>query len=164
MGVSGCGKTVVGQRLSQLLNLPFFDGDDYHPPANIAKMSAGVPLNDADRIPWLAILRDIISDHLRDGQSLILASSALKQTYRDQIAAPPTWGDNPRTVFIHLQGGFDLIYQRMKSRKDHYMKADMLRSQFAALEEPADALIIDIDQSVEEIVNDIIDRLELIKK
>jgi len=156
MGVSGSGKTVIGERLSQILGSPFFDGDDYHPEGNIAKMAAGIPLNDQDRIPWLRILHNIISDHLQDGCSLILACSALKQSYRDLLA-----DGNEGTIFVHLKGDFDLIFQRMRVREEHYMKASMLRSQFEALEEPPDAIVIDVNQDVEAIAAEILERLEL---
>jgi gluconokinase len=151
MGVAGCGKTAVGELLARRLNFPFFDGDNYHPENNIAKMAAGIPLDDQDRIPWLTNLHDIISKHLQAGKSLILACSALKQAYRDQLAA-----GNPELVFIYLKGDFDLIYRRMQERQDHYMRPEMLRSQFDALEEPVDALTIDVDQSLEAICEQII--------
>jgi len=151
MGVSGCGKTSVGQRLSQVLGWPFFDGDDFHPKANVDKMAAGIPLSDDDRTPWLANLHDLIAEHLAAGKSLLLACSALKQTYRDQLAE-----DNPGTVFVVLRGDFDLIFGRMQARTGHYMKAGMLRSQFTTLEEPAEALTVDIDQDLDKIVKEII--------
>jgi len=147
MGVSGCGKTSVGERLSQVLGWPFFDGDNFHPRENMAKMAQGNPLNDDDRRPWLANLHDMIDAHLRGGKSMILACSALKQSYRDQLSA-----GNPGTVYIHLKGDFDLIYQRMSARQGHYMQAAMLRSQFEALEEPREAVTIDIQQNLDEII------------
>lgn len=151
MGVSGCGKTSVGKRLSQLLGWPFYDGDDFHPQENVAKMAAGVPLNDDDRAPWLTALRDLIADHLQQGQSMLLACSALKQRYRDQLA-----NGNPGTVFVYLKGDFDLIFSRMQARSGHYMKAEMLRSQFQALEEPDNAICVNITQKVEQITDQII--------
>jgi gluconokinase len=150
MGVSGCGKTAVGERLSQVLGWAFFDGDDFHPTDNIAKMSRGLPLNDDDRVPWLANLHDLIADHLETGRSMILACSALKEKYRDQLKE-----GNPGTLVVYLKGDFDLIFNRMSYRRDHYMKAEMLRSQFDALEEPADAITVDIDKPLEEIVEEI---------
>jgi gluconokinase len=150
MGVSGCGKTSVGERLSQILGWPFFDGDDFHPTGNVAKMSQGIPLNDDDRAPWLAILHDLIADHLQAGKSMILACSALKQKYRDQLEE-----GNPEVLMIYLKGDFNLIFERMSTREDHYMKAEMLRSQFEALEEPADAITVNIDKNLEEIVEEI---------
>ncbi len=154
MGVSGCGKTSLGQRLSQILGWPFFDGDDFHPLENVAKMAAGIPLTDEDRAPWLAALHDLIADHLVQGQSLLLACSALKQKYRAQLSA-----GNPGTIFVHLKGDFDLIFGRMQARAGHYMKAEMLRSQFAALEEPAEALTVDISQNLDTIVAEIMEKL-----
>ncbi len=154
MGVSGCGKTSVGRQLSQILNWPFFDGDDFHPPENVAKMAAGTPLTDADRTPWLANLHDLIAKHLRSQKSLLLACSALKQKYRDQLAQ-----GNPGTIFVHLHGNFETIYQRMQARSGHYMKAEMLQSQFETLEPPANAIIIDIRQNLDTIVTEIIAQL-----
>ena len=150
VGVSGCGKTAVGKRLSQAWGWPSFDGDDFRPPENIAKMSTGIPLNDDDRALWLTKLHDLVADHLQSGKSMLLACSALKQKYRDQLRA----GD-PGTFVVCLKGDFDLIFGRMAAREDHYMKAKMLRSQFDALEEPADAITVDIDKSLEEIVEEI---------
>jgi gluconokinase len=156
MGVSGCGKTAVGQQLSGILGWPFFDGDDFHPDENIAKMSKGIPLNDQDRANWLVSLHDLIAEHLRVGRSMLLACSALKQKYRDQLS-----GGNPEIVFVYLKGSYDLIFSRMTDRASHYMKANMLQSQFATLEEPADALVIKIDQSVESIAKQILRELNL---
>jgi gluconokinase len=156
MGVSGCGKTSVGKQLSQKLGWPFYDGDNFHPAANVAKMAAGQPLNDQDRIPWLTILHDLIADHLTAGKSMLLACSALKQKYRHQLAA-----GNPGTVFVHLQGDFDLIFSRMQARAGHYMKAEMLRSQFATLEEPSNAVTVDITQNLDTIVKEILTQLHL---
>lgn len=158
MGVSGCGKTSVGIALSKQLCWPFFDGDDFHPPENIAKMSKGVPLNDEDRNPWLANLNQLMTDHLRNERSLLLACSALKQNYRDQLV-----DGNPGTIFVHLQGDFDLIYSRMQDRPGHYMKAEMLHSQFETLEEPENALVIDIGQNLDSITEEIITQLHLKK-
>lgn len=155
MGVSGCGKTTVGQALAERLNCPFYDGDDFHPPQNVAKMSRGVPLNDEDRAPWLARLAALIKTHLEAGETAVLACSALKKRYRDQLRV------SDQVRFIYLAGSFDLIWQRMKSRPDHYMKANMLHSQFDALEPPGadeEADIIAIDQDVDAIVAQILRR------
>jgi gluconokinase len=159
MGVSGCGKTSVGQGLSQKLGWPFFDGDDFHPQKNVGKMAAGQPLDDLDRAPWLQALRDLIEDHLKRDASLVLACSALKQTYRQQLSQ-----DNPGTTFVYLMGDFDLIYGRMQARAGHYMKVEMLRSQFEALEAPTHAIIVDIDQSIEAISEEIITQLRQDKR
>lgn len=153
MGVSGCGKTSVGQALSQSLGWPFFDGDDFHPPANVAKMAAGLPLNDNDRAPWLANLHDLIARHQAERQPMLLACSALKEKYRQQLA-----GGNPGTVFVYLKGDFELIFGRMQARQGHYMKAEMLRSQFEALEEPIEALTIDIRLTLDEMIGEILEQ------
>ena len=156
MGVSGCGKSSVGAGLSARLGWPFYDGDDFHPQANVDKMASGRPLNDDDRAPWLAALHDLIAEHLERGDSMLLACSALKQTYREQLRQ-----GNPGTTFVHLKGDFDLIFGRMQQRPGHYMKAEMLRSQFETLEEPAQALTVDISQSLDAVIQDIITRLDL---
>ena len=154
MGVSGCGKTSVGKQLSMRLDWPFYDGDDFHPPENILKMAQGVPLNDQDRKPWLLNLNKIIHQHLENGQSILLACSALKYDYRNQLV-----NRNPSTIFVYLKGSFDLIFARMQARPGHYMKENMLRSQFEALEEPVDALIIDTNKNLENITEEIIEYL-----
>ena len=156
MGVSGCGKTSAGRRLSHNLSWPFFDGDDFHPPENVDKMAAGIPLDDDDRALWLSNLHDLMAEHLAEGKSLLLACSALKQMYRDQLAE-----GNLETVFVYLKGDFNLIFERMQTRSEHYMKANMLRSQFDALEEPVDALTVDIDQNLDTIVKEIVTQLRL---
>jgi gluconokinase len=156
MGVSGSGKTAVGELLSQKLGWPFFDGDDFHPKENVEKMAAGIPLDDDDRIPWLMNLHDLIADHLAERKSLLLACSALKQTYRDLLLE-----GNPNTLFIHLKGDFGLIMSRMQARSGHYMKPEMLYSQFETLEEPTDALTVDIGQNLDRITEEIITQLHL---
>ena len=156
MGVADCGKTSLGRRLSACLGWPFFDGDDYHPDENVAKMALGIPLNDSDRFVWLSRLQDLIVEHLQAGHSLLLACSALKKGYRDQLRE-----GNPGTIFVYLKGDYELIFQRLQERKSHYMKAEMLQSQFAALEEPEEAIVIDIDQDLDSIVADILRGLDL---
>ena len=157
MGVSGSGKTAVGIRLADELGWPFYDGDDFHPRENVEKMSNGIPLDDEDRTQWLAALHEMIVKHLTQDQSMLMACSALKQKYRDQLA-----GGNTGTVFVYLKGDFDLIFERMRVRSGHYMKAEMLRSQFDALEEPNDALHVDVNQSLDVIVDQIITELRLL--
>ena len=157
MGVSGSGKTTVGRLLASHLSCPFYDADDFHPAENVAKMAAGIPLTDADRAPWLDGLHDIISRHLRAGETAVLACSALKKSYRDHLRQ-----GYEDVCFIHLDGRFDLIQQRMQRRQAHYMKPEMLQSQFAALESPDDheALIISIDKPVERIVQEIVTKIK----
>ena len=149
MGVSGCGKSTVGVALAEKLGCPFHDGDDYHPPENGAKMASGIPLNDADRYPWLAKLHDMIGKHLELGETAVVACSALKKKYRRQLCE-----GNDGLQFLYLKGSFELIWSRMTARQDHYMKAEMLRSQFKALEEPDsnEAFVIGIENDVESIV------------
>jgi gluconokinase len=151
MGVSGCGKTSVGQSLSEQLGWPFYDGDDFHSPENVSKMLKGTPLNDEDRINWLEALQDLISDQLDAGENLILACSALKAKYRQQLSL-----GNEGLVFVFLNGDFDLIWSRMQTRNDHYMNPDMLKSQFNTLETPSNALEVNIDQPIKTIIQEII--------
>ena len=149
MGVSGCGKTTVGKALANALGWRFFDGDAFHPPENIAKMSAGIPLNDDDRFPWLAQLNKLIGDCVKQNSPAVLACSALKARYRDQLLT-----GNEGVQIVYLRGDFELVWQRMNQRRNHYMKPEMLQSQYDSLEEPTEeiVLIIDIGQSVKEIV------------
>ncbi len=151
MGVSGSGKTTIGQQLAARLGWDFYDADDFHPAANIAKMTKGIPLTDADREPWLDRLRALIVSCRDENHPGVLACSALKAAYREHLIN----GDQDIQM-VYLKGSFDLIWSRMSARKDHYMKADMLASQFAALEEPSDALVVDIDKSPDEICDEIL--------
>ena len=148
MGVAGCGKTTIGQALADYLNCPFYDGDDFHSPENVAKMASGKPLDDADRAPWLASLAELIRQHLDRGETAVLGCSALKKRYRDQLRV------DDRVRFIYLDGEFDLIWQRMQGRQDHYMKPEMLHSQFESLELPGEdeAIVVPIDRSVDDIM------------
>lgn len=150
MGVSGSGKTSVGKVLAQKLGWDFFDADDFHPAENIAKMTAGIPLDDSDRAPWLAALHHVLSTTLKSNRHPILACSALKHKYRAQLLEGLAGIE-----IIYLKGNYDLIWSRMSARAGHYMKPEMLQSQFAALEEPTDALALDISLSL----NDMIDKI-----
>jgi gluconokinase len=150
MGVAGSGKTTVGQALASRLGWEFYEGDHFHPSANIAKMKAGIPLDDHDRAPWLASLRDLIASCLEQGCSGVLACSALKERYRRILQSA-----GPGVMFVYLKGSYDLFYSRLADRMEHYLKADMLQSQFKDLEEPTDALTIDAGLSVGEIVDDV---------
>ena len=129
MGVSGCGKSEVGQRLASALDLPHIEGDSYHPPANIVKMSAGIPLDDADRSDWLLRLQSEIGAAHARAKGLVLSCSALKRRYRDLFRAA-----DPHLVFVHLVGDRDLIASRMHARAGHYMPPSLLDSQFRDLE------------------------------
>ena len=148
MGVTGSGKTTLGTMLAEKLSWDFFDGDDYHSPDNIRKMSEGIPLTDEDRADWLERLAALISDSLSVGKPGVMACSALKQKYRDVLSIDPQ-----QVRFVYLKGTPQQIRLRVQNRPGHYMKADMVESQFAVLEEPFDALTIDIDRPPEESVN-----------
>jgi carbohydrate kinase (thermoresistant glucokinase family) len=152
MGVSGSGKTTVGEALAVQLNCPLYDADDFHPPQNVAKMAGGIPLNDADRAPWLESLAALIAGYLERGETAVLACSALKESYRDQLRV------NEQVHFIFLDGDFDLIWKRMQARQGHYMKPEMLQSQFETLERPLgdEAIHISIGQGADEIVAQIL--------
>ncbi|MGD8427771.1 MAG: gluconokinase [Balneolaceae bacterium] len=155
MGVSGSGKTLIGQKLSNYLGIPFYDGDDFHPDSNIKKMKNGHPLNDDDRIPWLKILARKICEWNNGGA--VLACSALKKSYRDLLRA-----ENPddRICFIYLRGSFPLIAERLSGRPEHFMPDELLESQFKALEEPEGAIIVSIDQPPDEVVQQIVNHLK----
>ncbi len=148
MGVSGSGKTTVGELLSERLGWPLLDADDFHPPENIEKMRSGIPLTDEDRWPWLDRLNGLLREKDSNGESALLACSALKQKYRDRLAAglkDPRW--------VYLKGSFELIEARLKARKGHYMKAGLLKSQFATLEEPLDAITAEIGTTPEAVAD-----------
>lgn len=146
MGVSGSGKTTVGQLLAAQLDWDYIEGDEYHPPENVRKMANGIPLTDADRQPWLEKLHGSLRAHAQAQRPVVLACSALKQEYRQTLA-----GDVPDIYFVFLKGEYGLIARRLAQRPRHYMKAGMLAGQFEALQEPADALTVDIAQSPQQI-------------
>lgn len=147
MGVSGSGKTTLAKALAQKLDWDFFDADDFHPPENIAKMQAGIPLDDSDRTPWLAALSNLLTTTLTAGRHPVLACSALKRAYREQLLAHA-----PGAELLYLKGSYDLILERMAGRAGHYMKPEMLQSQFAALEEPDVAFVLDVSVPVDVLV------------
>jgi gluconokinase len=155
MGVSGCGKSTIGKLLAERLDWPFYDGDDFHPAANVAKMSQGIPLDDSDRAGWLAVLADLIRASLEHNESGVVACSALKQQYREQLCV-----DAARVKFVYLKGSYELIKARMLARPSHYMKPGMLDSQFADLEEPDDAITVSIDTSPEEVVLEVLKQVD----
>lgn len=150
-GVSGCGKTTVGEALSKELGASFYDGDQFHPASNIAKMSAGIPLTDEDRVPFLKSINSFVSEKLPT-ETIVIACSALKEKYRDILSE----GINPaQLVWIHLQGSYDTIYQRMTKREGHFMGAAMLRSQFETYEAPTKGIIVNIDQSLGQMIDQV---------
>lgn len=156
MGVAGAGKTTVGQRLAATLGWAFYDADVFHPPENVAKMSSGEPLTDLDRIPWLEQMRELIHDSLRRGESAVVACSALKAAYRAILSR-----GNPGARFVYLKATPELIRRRLLDRPGHFMKAEMLDSQFAALEEPDGALVVDAGLPVERIMKEIVGSADL---
>ena len=156
MGVSGCGKSSVGAALSGALGIPYRDGDDLHPPANVAKMRAGEALTDADRWPWL----DRVAGELARLAPVIVGCSALRGSYRDRIRA----GAGGPVCFVHLAGSREVISARMAARSGHFMPTSLLDSQFATLEPPGPdeaAMTIDIDQPMERLVADVLRQLKL---
>ena len=158
MGPAGSGKTAVGKLLAAQLSWEFADGDDFHPPTNVAKMAGGVPLTDDDRLPWLQSIRDAMLEWQAQGKSVVVACSALKRSYRELLGINPNAKD---VKLVYLKGSYDLLLGRLHSRKGHYMKEQMLLSQLADLEEPTDALIIDVSKSPEQIVSEISKQLKL---
>lgn len=154
MGVSGTGKSTIGTMLSERLGIPFFDGDDYHPEANVRKMSAGQPLNDHDREGWLIRLNELAKEHQNRGA--VIACSALKQSYRDLLGQ----GMNEQLAFVFLEGSFELIKSRLENRKGHFMTSALLQSQFDALEPPEDAITVSIALQPAEITDQVIQLLK----
>ena len=144
MGVVGAGKTTVGSLLAQKLGWHFADADDFHSTANVEKIRRGIPLDDSDRAPWLAALR---------GQNAIMACSALKRKYRDALRADGV-------SFVYLKGDYELIEQRLQARAGHFASDSILKSQFEHLEEPADAITVEVNKSPDAIVSEIIDKLK----
>lgn len=158
MGVSGCGKTIIGQMLSKQLGLPFFDGDRFHPASNVNKMRSGIPLNDHDREPWLQTLSNHIFEQEERGGS-ILACSALKRSYRDILDKKK----ETKVIFVHLKGSAELISRRMSKRNGHFMPLKLLTTQFEALEEPRGGITISIDQSPQSVVEEIVSKIRVPK-
>jgi gluconokinase len=155
MGVTGVGKTTVGTLLAQQLGWEFLDADDFHPEANLAKMRRGVPLNDEDRRPWLETLHAELTKRQGKGENVVLACSALKEDYRETLAA------GLQLSFVYLKGDAALIAERLRERRGHFADDRILSGQFADLEEPDDALVIDVGVTPQEIVSRIREKLEI---
>ena len=155
MGVTGSGKTTIGRLLAAKLGWRYFDADDFHPSANIEKMSAGKPLHDADRLPWLETLRTLVRESLDRNENSVLACSALKRSYRDYLL------QDERVKLVYLKGDQQLIQSRLQQRQGHYMDPALLESQFDILEEPGAETRIDITAGPDEIVRTIQERLQL---
>jgi len=161
MGVSGSGKSTIGEALARRTGMTFQDGDSLHPPANVEKMRAGIPLTDADRRPWLTAIAKAIDQAAAADTPLVVACSALKRGYRDLLIH-----DRQDVCIVFLKGTEALIAERMARRRGHFMPASLLASQFATLEVPGPdepAIAVDIDQTVDKIVDDIVGRLDLTK-
>lgn len=157
MGVSGSGKSTIGSLLGESLQVPYTEGDELHSESGVGKMKAGQALDDADREPWLRRVGELLKERNDDGTSVVVACSALKRSYRDVLC-----GYVPETIFIHLEGSREVIAARLSQREHAYMPRDLLDSQIKALESLVDeesAIIVDIDQSPEEIVRDIEEQL-----
>jgi carbohydrate kinase (thermoresistant glucokinase family) len=151
MGVSGSGKSTVGREIAKRLDLDFLEGDDFHPPENVARMAAGIALNDSDRVGWLNVLAGRLRDALAHERGLVLSCSALKRAYRDVLRRAA-----PNLQLVYLEGPFELLADRMAARPGHYMPASLLQSQYAALEPPADdesPLVFKVDQPAAIIVD-----------
>jgi gluconokinase len=151
MGVAGSGKTTVAALFAKKTGATFYEGDEFHPPANIAKMRSGTPLTDGDREQWLQTLREIVTRALAANEFAVLTCSALKAKYRDELAA----GDSG-VKFVHLAGPRTLIEQRLKNRRGHFMPPALLKSQFVILEPPKDALVFSCEKSPKKIVAELI--------
>ena len=157
MGVSGSGKTTVGKELARELGWDFVDADVYHPPANIEKMRRGIPLDDADRRPWLDALRRRIDEARDRGENVVLACSALKHDYQEYLRR-----EAPEQIhFVHLRGSEELIRQRLAARKGHFMNPGLLHSQLETLEPPEHAVVVDITPPPDVIAADIRRKLDL---
>ena len=155
IGPMGCGKTTVGKLLATRLGWPFDDADDFHPKENIDKMRSGIPLDDCDRQGWLTMLKSRIDRRKAAGEHLVLACSALKKKYRDLLGV-----DQQQVVSVYLKGDFDLLLARIEGRNHQYMNKDLLTSQLATMEEPADGLILDIGPAPADLAGEIIDWLQ----
>ena len=156
MGVSGSGKTTIGQRLAKDLNWRFYEGDNFHPKTNVVKMRRRIALTDEDRAPWLAALDHLIQDLIQETQSAVIACSALKHAYRVLLE-----GNRNQVVFVYLKGSYNLIRERLLARKGHFMNPDLLRSQFATLDVPQDILMVDIAEKRNVIIDQIKQALQL---
>jgi gluconokinase len=147
MGVSGCGKSTIGEPLAARLGVPFLDADEFHPPENVAKMASSIPLTDADRLPWL----ELLNTKLHAQKNAVLACSALKESYRQTLSKGLA-----DCRLVHLRGSIALIRSRLADRKHRYMPASLLESQFATLEPPRNAIDVDISQAPERCIEKIL--------
>jgi len=151
MGVSGSGKTAVGELLAKRLGWPFVDADDLHPAGNIRKMTGGVPLTDDDRHPWLLKVRDVIAEHAAAGRAAVVACSALKEDYRKLLRTAKA-----DLKFVYLRGAPAAFERRLLERRGHFFDPTLLASQFETLEEPTDALVVDADGELDAVVDAVV--------
>ncbi|HJZ12933.1 MAG TPA: gluconokinase [Acidobacteriota bacterium] len=156
MGVAGAGKTTVGRLLSTTLAWPYFDADDFHDASSIEKMGRGIALTDKDRLPWLQNIRRKIEELIQQNQPAVISCSALKKSYRKLLRE-----NTDKVVFVFLKGDYDLMKTRLRERPEHFMKADMLASQFDTLEEPEDAITVDASLPPDEIVKHVRQNLRI---
>jgi gluconokinase len=154
MGVTGAGKTTIGRALATALGWEFHDGDELHSEASKLKMHRGIALDDADRAPWLSAIRKLILAMLSEGRDGVIACSALKQSYRDEIVVDPN-----SVKVVYLKGSKEVIAERLRNRSGHFMNPDLLQSQFDTLEEPHGAIVVDVLMAPEAIVKEVIARL-----
>jgi gluconokinase len=154
MGVAGAGKTTVGRALAESLGWEFYDGDELHSEASKRKMHLGIALDDADRAPWLSALRILILGIVSEGRNGVVASSALRESYREELVVDPKL-----VKVVYLKGSKKLIGERLRGRVGHFMNPELLQSQFEALEEPRDAIVVDVSMAPEAIVSAIRSRL-----
>lgn len=150
MGVCGCGKSTIGKLLAEELDIPFFDGDDYHPEANVIKMASGNPLDDHDRAGWLRRLNRLSIEN--KSQGAVIACSALKESYRKILSQ----NHSEQIEFVYLKGTFEEITDRLAQRKNHFMPPGLLKSQFSILEVPVDAISVSIVNSPTEMTNEVL--------
>lgn len=158
MGVSGCGKSTIAQKIAERLGWSQAEGDDFHPEANITKMSAGIPLTDEDRWPWLDLIVDWTKERAEAGESTVVTCSALRRCYRDRLSLAPG-----KTYFVHLAGDREVLWSRMNSRKDHFMPPTLLDSQLATLEQlekDERGFVVDVDADIDTIVDTAVIQLE----
>jgi len=153
MGVSGCGKSTVAEALARRTGGEFIDADSYHPKANVEKMSHGIPLTDEDRAGWLDVLSSLLRQRSGADRPVVLACSALKESYRQRLRV------SSDVRFVHLKGSYEVLLARMQARSNHFMRPELLKSQFATLEEPVDALTFDVSLPVDTIVDRIVETL-----
>lgn len=158
MGPAGSGKTTVGILLAKQLSWEFADGDDFHSPANKQKMSRGVGLTDEDRVPWLQSIRDAMDQWLAERRSVVLACSALKRSYRERLGVD---SDAKDIKLVYLKGSYDLLLERLRDRKGHYAREQLLASQLVDLEEPTESITVEVSRSPEQIVVEIRKQLGL---